>query len=114
MEHSDGSLLALSGVGLLRSRRGQRSQLASCAEDSIQLAPANVCAGIKGAHWKVEPTAVNFANSRGVRPSCGDCHIPKTNWFIETYTHVASGTRDLIAELTNNFDDPKIWEARRV
>src|SRR5260370_4176424 len=54
------------------------------------------------------------SNAAGVRPSCGDCNIPKTNWFVETYTHVASGTRDVIAELKNNFDDPKIWEARRV
>jgi nitrate/TMAO reductase-like tetraheme cytochrome c subunit len=58
--------------------------------------------------------SVHRSNAAGVRPSCGDCHIPKTNWFVETYTHVASGTRDIIAELTNNFDDPNIWEARRV
>ena len=25
------------------------------------------------------------SNSRGVLASCGDCHIPKTNWFVETY-----------------------------
>jgi cytochrome c-type protein NapC len=54
------------------------------------------------------------ANSEAVRPSCGDCHIPKTNWFVETYTHVSSGTRDVIAEYTHNFGDPKVWEARRV
>jgi hypothetical protein len=30
-------------------------------------------------------------NSQGIRPSCGNCHIPTTNWFIETYTHVTSG-----------------------
>src|SRR5260370_27009756 len=47
------------------------------------------------------------SNAEGVRPSCGDCHIPKTNWFVETYTHIASGTRDVIAEFTNNFDDSK-------
>jgi len=54
------------------------------------------------------------ANSEGVRASCGDCHIPKTNWFVETYTHVSSGLRDVIAEYTHNFSDPAIWEARRV
>jgi cytochrome c-type protein NapC len=54
------------------------------------------------------------ANGEGVRPSCGDCHIPKTNWFVETYTHVSSGMRDVIAEYTLNFSDPAIWEARRV
>jgi nitrate/TMAO reductase-like tetraheme cytochrome c subunit len=25
------------------------------------------------------------SNSKGVIASCGDCHIPKTNWFVETY-----------------------------
>lgn len=54
------------------------------------------------------------SNAEGVNPSCGDCHIPKTNWFVETYTHVKSGTRDVIAELTHNYSDPTIWEARRV
>ena len=52
-------------------------------------------------------------NNEGVRPSCGDCHIPTTNWFIETYVHVTSGMRDVYVELTNNFSDPKVWEARR-
>lgn len=53
-------------------------------------------------------------NSAGVRPSCGDCHIPKTNWFVETWTHVHEGVRDVIAESTHNFSDAKIWDARRV
>jgi nitrate/TMAO reductase-like tetraheme cytochrome c subunit len=50
----------------------------------------------------------------GVRPSCGDCHIPKTNWFVETYTHVASGVRDIIAEKTHDFSDAATWEKRRI
>ena len=53
-------------------------------------------------------------SSSGVLPSCGDCHIPKTNWFVETYAHVAGGVRDIIAENRNNFADPAIWERRRV
>ncbi|HMF25272.1 MAG TPA: NapC/NirT family cytochrome c [Pseudolabrys sp.] len=57
--------------------------------------------------------SVHWSNSKGVRPSCGDCHIPTTNWFIETYTHATSGIRDIIAELTHNYNDPKLWEARR-
>ncbi len=52
-------------------------------------------------------------NNEGMRPSCGDCHIPTTNWFVETYTHVSSGLRDVYAEYTKNFSDPKLWEARR-
>jgi len=57
--------------------------------------------------------STHIASSKGVRPSCGGCHIPATNWFIETYTHVSSGIRDIIAEWTHNYSDPKIWEARR-
>ena len=53
-------------------------------------------------------------NSAGVRPTCADCHIPKTNWFVETYTHAKSGARDMYAEYTHNFSDPKIWETRRI
>jgi len=54
------------------------------------------------------------SNAVGVRPSCGDCHIPKTNWFVETYTHVASGIKDIIAEYSNDFRSPTTWEARRI
>lgn len=54
------------------------------------------------------------ANAEGVRPSCGDCHIARTNWFVETYTHVSSGTRDAFAEFTHDFSEPKIWAARRI
>ena len=54
------------------------------------------------------------SNAEGIRPSCGDCHIPRTNWFVETYTHVASGVRDVWAEFTNNFSDSNIWDVRRV
>ena len=54
------------------------------------------------------------ANGAGVRPSCGDCHIPKTNWFVETWHHIASGTRDVIAENTHNYDDPVVWARRRI
>ena len=53
-------------------------------------------------------------NAEGVRPSCGDCHIPRTNWFVETYTHVTAGVRDIIAEYTHDFADPKVWDVRRV
>jgi nitrate/TMAO reductase-like tetraheme cytochrome c subunit len=59
----------------------------------------------KSAHW---------SNIKGVRPSCGDCHIPTTNWFIETYTHASTGIHDIIANLTHNFSDSKLWEARRI
>jgi nitrate/TMAO reductase-like tetraheme cytochrome c subunit len=52
-------------------------------------------------------------NSKGVIATCADCHIPTTNWFVETYTHVSSGMRDVFMEMTHNFKDPKNWEAHR-
>ena len=58
--------------------------------------------------------SVHRSNKEGVRPSCGDCHIPKSNWFIETYTHASSGARDVFVEATHDFSDPKVWEVRRV
>lgn len=54
------------------------------------------------------------ANSAGVRVGCGDCHIPHGSWFAETYAHAADGIRDEIAELTHNYDDPGVWEPRRI
>ncbi len=57
--------------------------------------------------------SAHFANAEGVRASCADCHIPTTNWFVETYTHVSSGTRDVFANFTHNFNDPKVWAAHR-
>lgn len=57
--------------------------------------------------------SAHIANAKGVRSSCGDCHIPRTNWFIETYAHYSFAIRDAIAEFTHNLNDPKAWAARR-
>ncbi|MBV8133804.1 MAG: NapC/NirT family cytochrome c [Alphaproteobacteria bacterium] len=54
------------------------------------------------------------ANAFGVLAGCSDCHIPTNNWFIETYTHVTSGIRDVIAEMTGGFSDPAVWAKRRI
>ena len=54
------------------------------------------------------------SNNAAVRPSCGDCHIPATNWFVETWAHVTSGTRDGIAEYSHDYSDRATWEKRRV
>jgi len=54
------------------------------------------------------------ANAAGVRAGCADCHIRTDNWFVETYEHVTSAVRDVIAEYTHNFDDPAVWQKRRV
>jgi nitrate/TMAO reductase-like tetraheme cytochrome c subunit len=54
------------------------------------------------------------ANAFGVLAGCSDCHVPTNNWFIETYTHMSSGIRDMFAELFGNFNDKAVWAARRV
>ncbi len=69
------------------------------------------------AHVVADPDFARSAhrsNAAGVRPSCGDCHIPATNWFTETYAHAVKGLHDVIAEKTNDFSDPAAWEKRRV
>jgi len=58
--------------------------------------------------------SVHRSNPEGVRPSCGECHIPTSNWFLETYVHASSGLRDVFVTMTHDFSDPKAWEARRV
>lgn len=51
-------------------------------------------------------------NATGVLAGCADCHVPSNNWFVETYSHVADGIRDGIAEYTGNYNDPAVWAAR--
>jgi nitrate/TMAO reductase-like tetraheme cytochrome c subunit len=53
------------------------------------------------------------SNRVGVLASCGDCHIPATDWFGETYTHVSQALHDVAAEYTGNFSDPAVWKVRR-
>jgi nitrate/TMAO reductase-like tetraheme cytochrome c subunit len=53
------------------------------------------------------------SNAAGLRVGCSDCHIQSENWFVETYTHVALGLRDVVAEYIHNFKDPELWQKRR-
>jgi nitrate/TMAO reductase-like tetraheme cytochrome c subunit len=53
------------------------------------------------------------ANAAGIKVGCADCHIAPGNWFVETYAHVSSGLRDVVAEHTLNLDDPVVWQKRR-
>lgn len=53
-------------------------------------------------------------NAFGVLAGCSDCHIPTSNWFIETYTHLFFGIKDVVAEKSGNFSDPAVWKARRI
>jgi len=52
-------------------------------------------------------------NRFGAIATCSDCHIPRTNWFVETYTHISKGVRDVIAEQIGGFQDPAAWARRR-
>lgn len=54
------------------------------------------------------------ANTEGVQATCGDCHIPSTNFFVETYVHVAQAAKDTYIQLTRDFSEPGQWEALRV
>ena len=71
-----------------------------------------------GASWR--PTRISCipriaATAPAYTPSCADCHIPKTNWFVETYAHAASGAaRRRSPKKTHNYSDPAIWDTRRV
>ena len=60
-------------------------------------------------HYK---QSAHVSNSAGARASCGQCHIPTKNIFHETYIHITSGIRDVIAEATTDFNSPA-WDARR-
>jgi nitrate/TMAO reductase-like tetraheme cytochrome c subunit len=53
------------------------------------------------------------ANAAGVRVGCSDCHIASGNWFVETFAHVSSGLKDVVAEYFHSFDDPAAWQKRR-
>lgn len=66
--------------------------------------------------WIVnDPIYVNSThkiNESGVIAQCKDCHLPR-GIIQETWAHISNGTRDLIASLSNDFSDPKRWDARR-
>jgi nitrate/TMAO reductase-like tetraheme cytochrome c subunit len=56
----------------------------------------------------------HVSNPQGVRPTCGNCHIPTTNWFVNTFTRISFGVKDSYAQLTHDFSNPAAWEAHRV
>lgn len=60
-------------------------------------------------HFK---NSAHRTNSAGVVATCSGCHIPPSNWFVETYTHAAMGLKDVIAEQTGDFSEAA-WKARR-
>lgn len=56
----------------------------------------------------------HMTNPEGVRPTCGNCHIPTNNWFVNTFTRLSFGIHDSFVELTHDFSNPASWEAHRV
>jgi trimethylamine-N-oxide reductase (cytochrome c), cytochrome c-type subunit TorY len=53
-------------------------------------------------------------NHLGVQATCDKCHVPMTNWFVNTFTRVTLGMKDSFVELTHDFSNPAAWEAYRV
>jgi nitrate/TMAO reductase-like tetraheme cytochrome c subunit len=58
--------------------------------------------------------SIHRSNAAGVSANCADCHIRKSNWFVETYTHASQGVQDLLAAGLHDYSDPAVWEKRRV
>lgn len=104
------AVLIVGGVGGAAAMIGSLEINRITAEDSF----CTSCHSMT--HIAADPVFVRSAhraNEKGVRAGCADCHIPTTNWFVETYVHVSSGLRDVIAETTHDYADPALWEARR-
>jgi nitrate/TMAO reductase-like tetraheme cytochrome c subunit len=109
--------IAIIGLIALGGLIGAAATIASVEVNRATSGDAFCTACHSMGHLAADPffaKSAHRSNTAGVQPSCGDCHIPKSNWFIETYTHVASGIRDVVAEHTNNFTDPAVWEKRRI
>jgi nitrate/TMAO reductase-like tetraheme cytochrome c subunit len=54
----------------------------------------------------------HYTNPAGVRPSCGDCHVSH-RVLHATFEHLL-GAKDLYAQLTKDWSDPKVFESQRV
>jgi nitrate/TMAO reductase-like tetraheme cytochrome c subunit len=48
----------------------------------------------------------------GVRAGCADCHIP-AGLVPATWTHVTAGIKDMWSEMTNDFENKEVWDAKR-
>lgn len=58
--------------------------------------------------------SAHIGNPQGAGVRCVDCHIVANNLASETWAHATSGLRDVAATFTHDYDDPQIWEKRRV
>lgn len=61
---------------------------------------------------EVYRTSVHQTTTSGVRPGCGDCHIPK-GLLLASYTHVINGISDLWGQFRLDYDDPKVWATEK-
>ncbi len=57
-------------------------------------------------------TSPHRTTSSGVQAGCADCHIPE-GIIPATWSHIIDGSRDLYGELTNDYQQPERWQARR-
>ncbi|MGA7980239.1 MAG: NapC/NirT family cytochrome c [Chromatiaceae bacterium] len=57
-------------------------------------------------------TSAHRTSWTGVHAGCADCHIPEM-LLPATWAHIRGGIKDSIAEATNDFTDPSVWESRR-
>jgi len=52
-------------------------------------------------------------NANGINTTCADCHIPKGNWFAETWAHASTGIQDVWAEHARGLNNDDDWNKRR-
>jgi cytochrome c-type protein NapC len=57
-------------------------------------------------------TSVHRTTTSGVQAGCADCHVPK-GLIAASWSHLIDGSRDLFAELGNDYKKPELWQARR-
>lgn len=57
-------------------------------------------------------TSVHRTSTSGVRAGCADCHIPP-GLVPATWEHITAGIKDIISEVSHDFSDPEVWEAKR-
>lgn len=57
-------------------------------------------------------TSLHRTAPSGVQAGCADCHIPE-GLLPATLSHIIDGSRDLYGELTNDYQQPELWQARR-
>ncbi len=60
---------------------------------------------------KVFSQSGHRVNRLGMVVQCHDCHLPQ-GFLAETWAHIHDGSKDLLALLLYDYDDPAVWQAR--